>query len=451
MISIITRDFRDGVHTWLSAAVLFVVIGFSTSLLALMCESIVGSRIRGDLADGLWGVWGTHVTFTAIIGLVVLAGTLSHLFDERSEMLARLALGGATPGQCRIMFMGQALIAGVVGTAVGALFAWVALPTVCRWCAAVMSAAPDSIMPIRHMGAVWIAAGIVMTLMMLGTWLGSRHLVKLGPSALVSRADGWTRPRFQWLRALWALLLAGGLIALVWATVAGARDGRIHMGIDSAVPAGMGIAIWGAVALAASAPWIITAPMRWAVAHMPMLPVMRLAFGESAAHPDTTLSQVNSLMLVIAMPLGTLVPAWTLDAQLRASGMTDTGVHADIASMMALCGLPLLIAVAGSFSGLVIERRRAMASAHRIALAGATPRQIVWCQCAQAMYTVLVAGGEALCCIALGSWWTACMLQPLTGSAIVVIPWGAWAAMVAVLMVLYVSTAIVSNWQRNFC
>lgn len=425
MITLTLRDSLHSLRLWLASIVVFLAVGFSAALLAFVYVAITAGQhagmFTGDTVEGAWSVWGTHVGLTVFVGLVAISGALRQIFDERSELLARLALAGASPVQCTAMLNVQAAIVAAFGTIVGSFAAWWATGPVCRWFTSQLRLNGTPV-PYYSTHALWSAVICVLGVAMLASTRRAWLQLKLTP---VQQVQLWRNPkprRIRWFRALCVVLIGTGLIAMVWTTVSATRSGRMQMSPDYFLSGAMGVSMWAACAIITAAPWITIGLLRLAAHCVPEGSVIWLALRALIDRPDSTLSAINPMALSIALPFGVLAPAWTFaEALISKNGAAGT-VNADGASLLTICALPLLIAVSTSLMSLAISARRQRASMRTISLAGATPFQQIHVQIAHALIVVCVAVLEAAVAVGVGVGWCAEMMTPMFGRSVPVFP-----------------------------
>ncbi|GAA2993483.1 putative ABC transport system permease protein [Actinokineospora diospyrosa] len=212
------------------------------------------AEAKGDGLIALAGVIGGLATMTA---LFVVASTLGLSVRQRSRELALLRAVGTTPGQLRWMVLAEALLVGVVATALGCLPGrWIG-----EWLFGVLvdkGVVAEGV--VFHQG--WIPLVIA---------VGAGLLTTVGAALIAARRAARTRPTealtdsaldTRWLsvpRAILALLATGGGIALAIVTVA------VMEGPVAASTAGPSVMLW-AIALALISPGItrvLVAVLRW--------------------------------------------------------------------------------------------------------------------------------------------------------------------------------------------
>lgn len=440
MITVAVRDAGHSIRVWLSAAIVFVTVGFCSAVLSLMCVAIHDAQaaglVGGESASGLWSMWGMHLVLSVVVAFVAISGTLRQVFDERSAMLARLSLAGASPAQCALMLMAQTTVAVLLGVGVGACLAWPLMTPICSWLMAHVRGLDGLLIPRYSTSAMMIALACVIGVALLAVLVRARKQLRMTPAQQV---QAWRNPnarRGSWLRAVFAALLGAGLLALIWPTVVAARDRRMIMSADSFVPAGMGVSMLAAVFCVVAGPYVALGLVRLCAQVLPHGAVADMALRSFVDRPASALAAVNPMTLCIALPLGTIAPAWTLASALATHGGNESSVQADIASLIALCALPLLMAMSSALMSLVMEGRRQHATMAMGALAGETPMQQIAQQLLQSMIAVLVASAQSAFCIWLGAWWTAQVMAPTFGSVATVFPLKWW--LLATLIVLAV-------------
>lgn len=428
-LRLVVRDTAHSIRVWLSAAVVFLALGFSTAVLCLMCTAIADAQSIGSIgaesASGLWSIWGMHVFLTVVVGFTAVSGTLRQVFDARSEILARLSLAGAPPAQCALIFAMQIAAAILVGMGIGIAVAWPLMGVACQWIMTHVAGLHGVLTPRYSHTAILVAMLCLLGISFAATAVRARRQLRVTPAQQVQL---WRNPqaRTSWIRLVFAIALAGGLVGLVWPTVGAARSGRMVMSADSFVPAGMGVSALAAIVCVVAGPYCALGIVRACTRLLPHSAVGRLALRAFTDRPAQALAAINPMTLCVALPLGVIAPAWTLASALNAHTGGGSSVRADMSSLFTLCALPLLIALSTALASLIMEGRRQRESMILSALAGATPVQQVMQQVLQAIIAVCAASVQAAFCIWLGSWWTAQVMAPTFGAVPAVFPLKWW-------------------------
>ena len=161
---------------------------------------------------------GTAAGVAAFVSVFVTASTFAFVVALRRREFGLLRMAGATPGQVRRLLLGEAMVVGLVASAVGcALGSWGA-PRLARalveggvapsWFEA--GGSPFTHWP--YQVAFWTGLSVALS----GAWAASRRAGRIGPAEALREASVDTGVMPWSRRIVGAVLLAGGLGLLGW-------------------------------------------------------------------------------------------------------------------------------------------------------------------------------------------------------------------------------------------
>ena len=121
MIRLALADLRDSWVAWLGVSVAFITLQFALALsvIVIMTSQTSRSALGEDGAQLLMADGVSNLVLCSLVGLAVIGAATSLVITSRRQAIARLLLGGATPGQVTRMISTQiaavALVTGVIG------------------------------------------------------------------------------------------------------------------------------------------------------------------------------------------------------------------------------------------------------------------------------------------------------------------------------------------------
>lgn len=258
MLTLAVNTFRERWRLF-AGAITAVALGVAlvqSSLLVMVATDRapippgVTGRAREDLREGYAGaatLLGMTVMLSAFLTVFIVSSTFAFTVAQRRRDLALLRLVGGGRGQLVLLLLGEALLLGLTGTALGVL---VGLPA--TWLQARLLIAlgflPDGF-PLVWDGGVLIASGCVgVTVALVGVLAAARRAAKVRPLDALRDTGGAARVMtpVRWLAGLSSLAFT------IWmVTLAQSAD------LLGAMLMGLGISIMGAVSLSALSPLVV--------------------------------------------------------------------------------------------------------------------------------------------------------------------------------------------------
>jgi len=306
---------------------------------AVLSGDQVRREMAKDVADRLKFVDYFLLAFGAVavlVGAFIIYNTFSMLIAQRLRELALLRAIGADRGQVGRSVLSEAMIIGLIGSALGLLCGVGLAFGVCALLNAANFGLPSGAMSVRPRTiAVTLLLGVAVTVV--SAYSPARRAVRVAPVEAMRAGHGSVaeslRPR----------AIAGTVLAIVGAALIG--TGAYHVGATAALIVGIGTAAMIFAALF-TAPALSRPVVRGlGVLLRPFGPIGRMSRNNALRHPRRTAATAFALMLGLLLVTSTGI----LDASAKSgiNELVDKGVKADylLAGPPAV-GLPPAVAAA---------------------------------------------------------------------------------------------------------
>ncbi|GAA0499399.1 ABC transporter permease [Paractinoplanes deccanensis] len=286
-----------------------------SSLLLLITAALLDPPAGASAAERLEFTDGTTaaVSMLGVVlgGAVFLAGfiissTFAFTVDQRRRDLALLRLVGGSRGQLRRLLLGEALLLGTLGAALG-VPSGLAVMSFQAWLMREFAFVPPGFEGRWRMWILGVSFGTGILLAVAGVLVAARRAARVRPLEAL-RETGAAAKVMTWSRALIGLVFLGGALALVIVAPAGGPAGGMAMAMNVPIPA--------AVAVVAFAPLLVpliarlvpfTGPAGLARANLrdarrrsasvaaPLIVLVALVVGNTGAGASFTASGVREL------------------------------------------------------------------------------------------------------------------------------------------------------------
>ncbi|TVL91267.1 FtsX-like permease family protein [Streptomyces sp. SAJ15] len=200
---------------WVSLIGAFTALALGVAMTTVMLLGLATAMAlpADETVVSLVAALGTAGGVSAFVSAFVVASTFSYTVAQRRRELGLLRLAGATRAQVRRTVLAEALVLGVVASAVGCVLGRLAAPRMVRWLADVGMAPPDLTLGQRSWplhAAFW--TGLLVALA--GAAVAARRAGRLGPLDALRTADLDTgvMTAGRWFWGLGLLLTAAALI-----------------------------------------------------------------------------------------------------------------------------------------------------------------------------------------------------------------------------------------------
>ena len=372
-------ELRDSWSAWLGVGVAFVVTSFSLALSALALLSGVAMLRSGvlDVDDSTALVYlpALNIVFCVLIGASVIGASTSLVVDSRRGSLARLALGGATPGQVVSTVLSQLAAVSLASALLGDVLAYAALrPTL----VVLATERGAQVTPATPAYAVWpvaLATLLAVGLAVLGGYRQARRASRISPVEALRVATAGATERMTVLRWVGAGLCLAVVVA-AYAAVPSITASHTSETISNLFQGSAVILVVCAVLLGQLAPLLVGPLTRaWTRLVPSPDPCWDLARGTTVARGARLTKSVVPVMTAIGLLFGMVALADTLSASGVANGEDTRLEHAGPLSLLTFFGLPLLIALAGGVGSLVMMSKQRDAELALSGIIGTTPAQ----------------------------------------------------------------------------
>lgn len=453
MIRLSLADLRDSWVSWLGVSLAFVVTNamlvLSTMLLTTASDPTARQVLGVDGVQLLRGYGTINIGLSALVGLAVVAASTSLVVASRRGAIARLLLGGATPGQVTRLLTTQvaivSLLAAVVGDLIALTGAQLLLDVISR----------DRGLPLVSATIspwVLVATNLAcLVLCVIGGLRQSRVATRIPPVEALREAAGSTTrregPVRTTLRGLRFLLCASAVAVAFPAFRALAPD----LGDDAmeilmqltflAIPVtGLGLtAILPWVCGGLTSLWTGAVPIRSATWHLARTPAI--------ARSERLVRSIVPVMFAIGLLFGMMCVGDTFVATLKRLGLPDLE-GTSTTTFLCIIGSGLTIAIAGSVGNLVMMSRQRSAELALAGVIGATPRQQVLVPALEAVIITITASLLGLVMAAVSASLLTWGLATLLPQAQLSIPWPilGWSVL-ACLVIVTLATVVPVLWS----
>lgn len=426
MTKLVIGELRGSWQAWLAVLATFIAANFALALSLLL------------LAIGLQHPWpdfdnwfeGPHLlimtgsmnlVFSALTALAVIASAASLVIASRRASIARLSLAGASPGQVRATLMAQLAAASLAAALIGDVIAVGMLPGFLA--AEGAERGWQSIPPATWDASNLVAANLLcVVIALVGGWMQVSKATRLSPvEALRDAAGVQTRRGPQALRWAATVLLAGVVLAGLggMGAVATSEDSSVR---ELVLQGSVVQLLLTGLTLAVASPLAVGALTRVWTKLIPGGVTWHLARKTVIAKSDRLVKSVVPIMFTVGLTAGMLGVGATLTATIAAWNGIELE-HTNMWSMLGLVGLPLVIAMGGAVSSLLMMGKQRDAELALDGIVGATPAQQVAIPVLEAVI-VAVTGfllGLVMTFAAILSIWIGFLGTPK--GAVIAVPW----------------------------
>ncbi|MEX3510868.1 FtsX-like permease family protein [Kocuria carniphila] len=263
-------------------------------------------------ASGASTLTGMTVMLGAFLTIFVVGSTFSFAVDQRRGDLAVLRLGGVTSGQIRRLLLGEALLAGLIGTITGAVLG-IGLTVVQRNLLSWLGTLPaDLDTPVRPAVLVLdlvIALGVSLA----GAWGAARRATKVSPLDALRRSA--TEQRVMTVRR-WIV----AVIAIVLTAVQSYFSATVG-GMLIPLLLGLGIVITASIAMSRLSPLLVPAVASLLAPWSRRSPVASLAVANLRDAVRRTASCAAPMIVLVSLVMGL---QGILDTQTKAAAAETT-------------------------------------------------------------------------------------------------------------------------------
>lgn len=376
MRQLLAAEIRGSWAAWLSVLATFAAANFALGLSFLQMDLGRSYPWPDPWVEGpqvLYPGGAFNLAFSVVTALAVIGSSAGLVVASRRGSLARLALAGASPAQVLGTVLSQLAVVSVVGAVLGdclavALFGpYLVAETADRGWDAV-PAASWSIASLLTSSLLCIVVAV------LGGWRQARIGTRVPPVEALRASQGAV-PRKpgvgRWIATVLLVAVLGFGIQAMQGL--GASD---NPAVRSAVlQTAVLLLLVAGVTLATAAPLTISAITRSWTALIPGGVAWHLARQAVIAKSDRLVKSVVPVMFSVGLVCGLTGIAATLNSSLAAAGSEIQIENVSLWSVLNFVGLPLIIAVAGGISALLMMARQRDAELALAGIAGATPSQ----------------------------------------------------------------------------
>ncbi|HBX80169.1 MAG TPA: hypothetical protein DEG88_00840 [Propionibacteriaceae bacterium] len=376
MRQLLAAEIRGSWVAWLSVLATFVAANFALGLSLLQYDLGRSYPWPDPWEEGpqiLVIGGGFNLAASILTSLAVIGAAAGLVVSSRRGALARLALAGASPGQVLRTVLTQLAVVSLAGAVIGdalavALFHpyLVAEAAEREW--ATVPPATWSLTSLLWSSALCVVVAIV------GGWRQARVGTRVPPVEALRQSQGAPQRRpgvGRWI----ATALLVGLVGFGVAAMKGLGESD-NPGVRSSIlQTAMLLLLLAGVTLATAAPLSVAAITRAWTSLIPGGVAWHLARRTVIAKADRLVKSVVPVMFAVGLLTGMVGIAATLNATLAASGSSTQLDHVSLFSTLNFVGLPLVIAVAGGLSALLMMGRQRDAELALAGIVGATPAQ----------------------------------------------------------------------------
>lgn len=442
MIRLAVADLRDSWLSWLGVCLAFVVTNtmlvLSTTLLTTAGDPTAQQLLGAD-GSQLLSVYGiSNISLSSLVGVAVIGASTSLVVVSRRGAIARLLLGGATPGQVSRLLTTQvaivSLLAGVVGDLVALVSAQPLLDLISR----------DrglALVPAVTSPVVLVATNLAcMALCIVGGLRQSRAASRIPPVEALREAAGTTSRREGPVRTT-----LRGLLFLVYASAVAVtfpvfRASAPELG-DDALGILMQLTMFAipvtGLALTTILPWVCGGLTRLWTGAVPFRGASwHLARTTVIVKSDRLVRSIIPVMFSVGLLFGMMCVADTVVATLRTLGMPELD-GTSTTTLLTTLGSGLVIAVAGSVGNLVMMSRQRSAELALAGVLGATPRQQLLVPALEAVIITVTASMLGLVMATVSGALLTWGLATLLPQAQLSLPWAVlgWSVLVCLVTV----------------
>lgn len=380
MRRLVAAELRGSWSAWLGVCLGFILTNFSLALCALVELAGVRAVQSGqmELMNSTSFTWGPafNMVLCAIVGAVVIGSSTSLVVDSRRGSLARLALGGATPGQVVATIMSQLVAVSLVCALIGDVAAYALLDPTTNF----LLAADDNELlvratPIYAFWPVALANVFAIGLAVVGGYRQARRASRIAPVEALRQASGAGEDSMTLWRWLWAgvclLIVVTAYLTIPAVAAASGKEGFSNTFQASAIL----LVLTGAL-LAQIAPVVVGPLTRWWTRLVPSFdPTWDLTRSTTVVKAARLTKTVVPVMMSIGLFFGMAALGATMQATLTANGDTTRLSGVSSLSLLPVLGLPLLLALSGGVGSLIMMSKQRDAELALSGIVGTTPAQ----------------------------------------------------------------------------
>ncbi|MBU8578688.1 FtsX-like permease family protein [Brevibacterium luteolum] len=290
-------------------------------------------------ASGASTLTGMTVMLGAFLTIFVVGSTFSFAVDQRRGDLAVLRLGGVTSGQIRRLLLGEALLAGLIGTITGAVLG-IGLTVVQRSLLSWLGTLPaDLDTPLRP-AVLILDLAIALGVSLAGSWGAARRATKVSPLDALRRSaiEQKVMTVSRWIVAVIAIAL----------TAVQAYFSATTGGMLIPLLLGLGIVITASIAMSRLSPLLVPAVSGLLAPWSRRSPVASLAVANLRDAVRRTASCAAPMIVLVSLVMGLqgILDTQTKAAasettQLLKSDLVASGDDIDLAALEDLDGIAL--------------------------------------------------------------------------------------------------------------
>lgn len=382
MRTLVVAELRDSWSAWLGVSLGFLLTNFALALCALVELAGVravqaGMMDRMNSASFTWGP-AFNLLLCAIVGMVVIGSSTSLVVDSRRGSLARLALGGATPGQVVLTVMSQLVAVTLACAVVGDVLAYVLLdPTMTFLLATDNNELLVRATPVYALWPVLLANLFAVGLSLVGGYRQARRASRIAPVEALRQASGGSEERMtvgRWVKAGLCLLV----VIAAYGSVPAIAASSGKEGFSNTFQAGAVLLVLTGALLAQVSP-LVVGPLTgaWTALVPSFDPAWDLVRSTTVVRGARLSRTVVPVMMTIGLFFGMAALGATVQATLLANG-DDTQLEGmGLLAMLSVLGLPLLLALSGGVGSLIMMSRQRDAELALSGIVGTTPGQRV--------------------------------------------------------------------------
>lgn len=290
-------------------------------------------------ASGASTLTGMTVMLGAFLTIFVVGSTFSFAVDQRRGDLAVLRLGGVTSGQIRRLLLGEALLAGLIGTITGAVLG-IGLTVVQRSLLSWLGTLPANLDTPLRPAVLILDLAIALGVSLAGAWGAARRATKVSPLDALRRSatEQKVMTVSRWIVAVIAIAL----------TAVQAYFSATTGGMLIPLLLGLGIVITASIAMSRLSPLLVPAVAGLLAPWSRRSPVASLAVANLRDAVRRTASCAAPMIVLVSLVMGlqgildTQTKAATSETtQLLKSDLVASGDDIDLAALEDLDGIAL--------------------------------------------------------------------------------------------------------------
>ncbi len=435
-----TAELRDSWTTWLSVSLTFIAVNAMIATTALFdaadAHAVATGAFKPEPYGGNGFIITMNYTLSGLIGLLVIGTVTGLVITSRRGSIARLGLAGASPLEIIGTLMTQlavvSLACALVGDVVAALLVQPALDKQTATqdmphIAAVVAVGP---VLLANLGCVLVA--------MVGGLRAAVGATRISPVEALRESQSGPAGRKKMVgRIIWAAILTL-IIAGTFVGVAKIPANEDPQGTISAIAqAAMTTIPLGAMLLSTLAPFTMGAITRiWTRIIPSPTGTWHLARNTVLGKMDRLVRTVVPIMVTLAILFGMFAVGTMYGASVdAAAGEHVELTGTDIWALVLAIGAPLLIAVAGALSAILMMAHQREAELALDGVLGVTPAQRIMIPLLEAVIVTVTAALNALVIVGLMSGVLYIGLRQILPGFQIVLPWGTFFGLTGLVFV----------------